>query len=969
MIDIRNVNKYYEKGKSNQVHAVKNANLTLPDHGIVAIFGKSGCGKTTLLNIIGGLDSAQTGEVRIDGEKITPNTDRARNHAVGYIFQNYNLIKTMSVYDNVATSLRLCGITDEELIRTRTLAALSGVEMEKYKNRLPDSLSGGQQQRVAIARALVKNPRLILADEPTGNLDEQNTVMVMDLLHEIAKEHLVLLVTHEAELVDLYCDMVIEVTDGAITDQRTNEVTVGWQGKRKTDIYLGDLSHTVAVGEHLQVDYYGEEAQAPQGLRLISVGNTLYLQAPPEVKIRMLDSTAELKVHEGSYQPTAPRKAAALDPALHQPLPMGKRAGRMFRFKDAIVTGFRRNFSGAKKGRKLLITGLFCFALVFVLMVSYFGHSFSDYLDAKEKFNSQNLYLSAELINDRAALDALLDKGRVDSVRLVSGHAQLKENGLSYLRMEDPIEWVFGIGNFESTNSDWMFFIEKASTLQVDAAKEHTLLYGKKEVQGKELLLSSAFADMLLEVTGVSYIDSYEDLLYLECYYNYSQNDLNTYTVVGIVEDSDANVYLSRQEMTRLSLVAVGTMFSANGQNQFGIPTSEQLEQYKLTPLQPGEIYLRGGMIDLSFKGAAKGETGEKVLIGGKEYVIKQALQLNFGSPEEYLAQQKVFTSYWQAKEAELKKNLPYLADREAYEEFIKGYGDKFTDDAFYAKDFLWNQFYDLQNMYPDGNDPQLEIYMVYMNQLEMEYSQWWDQQVQDYYDQVNAMQNKYHELPIVLMNEADYLGLALDIAIYDDQNENTLFQMRTEEDEKSDMYYGYYRDVYFALHAEDLNGLLAATQGMGDVQSKITPEDLLDYYKQDFEEEIMISVIFLAIFGALMAFCLYFIMRSGMMSAIREIGIYRAIGAGRRNLVFRYFVETLVVFALTILIGFACSSAALWWLLSKTQMLSTVIFYPVWMGGIVLAVLFAISVVCGLLPILTLLRKTPAQILAKYDI
>ena len=198
MIEIKSLNKTYGVGNS-RVHAVRDASLTLPDHGIVAIFGKSGCGKTTLLNLIGGLDTAQSGTVTIDGERITPDSSEARNRHIGYIFQNYNLSKSMTVWENVALSLRLCGVSDEATVEARTKAALQSVDMEQYKNRLPDSLSGGQQQRVAIARALVKNPRLILADEPTGNLDEQNTVMVMDLLRQVAKDHLVLLVTHDSE--------------------------------------------------------------------------------------------------------------------------------------------------------------------------------------------------------------------------------------------------------------------------------------------------------------------------------------------------------------------------------------------------------------------------------------------------------------------------------------------------------------------------------------------------------------------------------------------------------------------------------------------------------------------------------------------------------------------------------------------------------------------------------------------------
>ena len=171
MIRIDKLNKYYGGRGASQVHAVNDVSITLPDSGMVAIFGKSGCGKTTLLNMVGGLDKASSGEVLIDGKRITPDSDSARNLKVGYIFQNYNLSERMSVYDNVAVSLRLCGMTDEAEIEARVLAALRSVDMEKYRKRLPTALSGGQQQRVAIARALAVEPRVLLLDEPLGALD------------------------------------------------------------------------------------------------------------------------------------------------------------------------------------------------------------------------------------------------------------------------------------------------------------------------------------------------------------------------------------------------------------------------------------------------------------------------------------------------------------------------------------------------------------------------------------------------------------------------------------------------------------------------------------------------------------------------------------------------------------------------------------------------------------------------------
>ena len=244
MIEVRHLDKYYAKGSQKEVHAVRDTTLQLPDTGIVALFGASGCGKTTLLNIIGGLDTADSGEVLLDGARVTPKATETRNRHIGYIFQNYHLIADETVYENVALSLRLCGVTDDTEIEKRTMAALEAVEMEMYCRRLPGTLSGGQQQRVAIARALVKNPHLILADEPTGNLDEQNTVMVMELLRQVARDHLVLLVTHEHDLLPYYCDRIIEISDGTVVSERENDTGDGYRSQNKSDVFLGDLPRT-----------------------------------------------------------------------------------------------------------------------------------------------------------------------------------------------------------------------------------------------------------------------------------------------------------------------------------------------------------------------------------------------------------------------------------------------------------------------------------------------------------------------------------------------------------------------------------------------------------------------------------------------------------------------------------------------------------------------------------------------------
>ena len=191
----------------------------------MCIFGKSGSGKTTLLNIIGGLEKADSGKVYIDGECTSGKTDKIRNAKIGFIFQNYYLEKGYTIAEILRNQMIIAGFKDEKEIERRTEEALKLVDMERFKNKLGDALSGGQQQRVAIARAIVKGSDIILADEPTGNLDAENTMKVMDILKEISKTQLVVIVTHEVSLIKKYADSHIKIVDGELVEDGEIEET------------------------------------------------------------------------------------------------------------------------------------------------------------------------------------------------------------------------------------------------------------------------------------------------------------------------------------------------------------------------------------------------------------------------------------------------------------------------------------------------------------------------------------------------------------------------------------------------------------------------------------------------------------------------------------------------------------------------------------------------------------------------
>ena len=221
MIKITSLNKTYKSKKRRKCHALNDICLTLPDSGLIFVLGKSGSGKSTLLNLIGGLDSVSSGSIQVDGNDLARFKEKDfcnyRNSHIGFIFQDYHLIDELTVYENIRLSLDLENKAEDHLIGE----ALARVDLAGYEERYPTELSGGEQQRVAIARAIVKKPRIILADEPTGNLDTHTARAIVELLKELSTDCLILIVSHNINDANNYADRIIELKKGQIISDKT----------------------------------------------------------------------------------------------------------------------------------------------------------------------------------------------------------------------------------------------------------------------------------------------------------------------------------------------------------------------------------------------------------------------------------------------------------------------------------------------------------------------------------------------------------------------------------------------------------------------------------------------------------------------------------------------------------------------------------------------------------------------------
>ena len=233
MLQLKNITKDYIVGQG-KVHALKGLSLELTSNEFISVLGPSGCGKTTLMNIIGGLDRYTSGELIIDGVSTADfkdsDWDNYRNKKIGFVFQNYNLIPHLNVLENIEIALTISGVSKEERKR-RAKEALEQVGLLEQLKQRPNQLSGGQMQRVAIARALVNSPEILLADEPTGSLDTDTSNQIMELIHQVSKDRLVIMVTHNPELAQKYSTRIINMVDGKIigdnkTPQRTSQSAV-----------------------------------------------------------------------------------------------------------------------------------------------------------------------------------------------------------------------------------------------------------------------------------------------------------------------------------------------------------------------------------------------------------------------------------------------------------------------------------------------------------------------------------------------------------------------------------------------------------------------------------------------------------------------------------------------------------------------------------------------------------------------
>ena len=553
MIKLVNVYKYFNRGKKNEVKAIDNTSLDLPDKGIVTLLGPSGCGKTTLLNSIGGLSKINKGSIYIDGERITKRSvnkiDKIRSLKIGYIFQNFNLLDDETVFDNVSLVLKINGLKDKEEIKKRVNFCLESLGIYRYRNRYASMLSGGERQRVAIARAIVKDPEVIIADEPTGNLDSKNSIEVMNIIKSISRDRLVILVTHERELAKFYSDRIIEISDGKIVKDYENVDNHELDYRLDNKIYLKDMENysNKEVGS-AKVEYYSDNNDKVS-FKIVVKNDNIYIESDSLKKIEVINNS-NIELVDAHYEKINKKvyEEFSFDFNKVKDNKFKEKYSSIYNVVTSTKKGFRKvlNYSFVKK---LLLIGFFTSSLFIMYSVSSIMSTFK--VDEKNfvSYNKDYVLLNKKNMSVNE-FNNLNNVSNVEYVLPSNGNVQVNFKFNKFLQTSGILESMSG---------------SLASYSKVDKVINGVKTNGKKEIIIDKMVIDKFLSMSDAKNAGFNTYDSFINE------YVYLQND-DMYKIVGISDTNSPSIYVNDSEFVN---------FIENSLNDNSEDGSDKLKSYE----------------------------------------------------------------------------------------------------------------------------------------------------------------------------------------------------------------------------------------------------------------------------------------------------------------------------------------------------------------------------------------------------
>ena len=898
MIKVNNLNKFYHRRKNNEIHVINNVNLEITAPGMTAIVGPSGAGKSTLLHVIGGLDNSD-GKVLYDDINLnaisTKKRDAYRNQHIGYIFQNYNLLPELSVYENLKVQMDLIGKFPEEELDKQITDCLKIVGMEKYKRRNVMSLSGGQQQRVAIARAIVKGADVLIADEPTGNLDSKNSIEIMNILKILSKKCLVLIVTHDLNLAKYYANRIIKISDGHVIDDQLNKAHDTLLSSQANAIYLDDFDKK-SVDDSITIYSNGDSKIS---LNLIIDNNTIYIQNQSQYSLKVIGENTDKLVLENKPVEEKITEETALDIDYAQPQKLKGKEKLSNLCKNIKHTVF--SFLNSSKRIKLLYFSFFLIGMILCLCLS-------------------SLSLST-IIDQEILADEPVNAIRVN----VSGGSSSAKYGYSIdttelLQILDEESSISGIVDFVNKPSfSYKVISNRSITIDINnkcyISPTKTFNYDY-ELVNNEVIISDKIADTLINYLnnfGYTNYDSLKNLTLNVSFPSYYAGeivikdviDLNNYTF--LVSDK---IYFST---VTTSLPGSAINYRVITDTDIILDTPDELNQRGLQP-----VYVSKKLYP---------------------YLIRKVITTDSTGHQTYY----------------FETSSPYYD--------ILGVLDDDQYDVVFMSHYNYSKF--LDNLF----DPSTAMVMPSSDNLELETGKLPENNFEILLPYIPAMYNKFrigstYQLN-AFMTRCTVVGFYKvsypDNFNYIYSNYQTAYMSKIRSQySKITQSNNKILEVYSSDNLQTINYFNALGYEANQVSEMILRESLLHQIDAS-KIAIIVSISIIIV----MVIFIFFINRSKMIHNIYNIGVQRALGTKKSKIYQSYIIDSLVLSTFTVVLGFVLMYL---FTINVNDFISGI---AINFGIFILTVglIYVIMLLASLLPIFLLLRKTPIEIINKYDI
>ena len=856
MINVSNLNKYYNKNKSNEIHVINNTNLVLPNTGFVVFLGASGSGKTTLINVIAGLDKAK-GEISYD-EATFKNykmnkIDKFRRDNIGYVFQNYNLLPNVTVYENLRLPLELMGISDSNEVKERIDYVLDMLNIKKCKNKLASNLSGGQMQRVSIARALVKDSKIIIADEPTGNLDSENTIEVMNILKAISKNRLVIMVTHDRKNASFYADRIIEIKDGSVDKDYENSSSDTLDNYDKSKIYLKDLKNEVIDINNIKINLYLEENDSLENLNITIVkkdGN-IYLKSS---NVKFLKDDSKVQLIDDNYKAIKKEDVDNFEFNL-KPITYNKKKFSLKPLWHSFVDAYNTHRQSSKKMKGLHA----CFVLIGIVMaVCVLMMSVGTYVKADQIDYSDIgiVYKRGEVRDYYKEAEKLVNEGLIiDYVNSSTGTYN------SNIAGDVMLTNVCYNLNYKYINDD--------------------VIEGVKEVRDDEIVITKRIADIIIKRMSNYGEISYKSLI---------GEKFNNKKIVGIVNSEATTFYTTN-------------ITSSNRSN---------LDDY--VPSDYNEVTIEYDKnIEYELVGGRSLASDDEVLMNAKEFINKYAKKTTIDIDGVTYNIVGLFKTN--------SNNIPTLLSNNTTLP-LRNMKEYSTNGVVKASTLNI-----VEGVAPKGSN-EIVVSKYYVEGINIELDE--------------------------LIRDNDYKI----VGKFDSSFSNVITAIGMDDA------YVLYTDIKYPT-----NNRVLITTNDSEVINRFKNIDTTFKTSYDLEYDLKVKQKKEMFGSTITVIYTFFMMRSKMIHRIYEIGVLREIGASKYRIYRIFLVELLVLIFMTTMIGYLGSLLLCHFANRKIHGLLNLFRYSPIYALLGFFVLLLVSIIAGMLPIFTLQRKTPAEIVAKYDL